>query len=174
MRYDPPVEERPSLHERLASAFQSSDLSVDSRKRTDADFLAALGFAQQRRGVYGGAVRLLMSRSQADLKRAAREVTSLTMYLNAKGGWRLAPESCRAVAELAVRHYVDPACPHCHGRGRDVPEGAPYLGANLCKHCGGLGKRPIQKRWRNAIRAVLTELEGEAERTLRATGRALQ
>jgi hypothetical protein len=173
MRYEPD-EDKPGLAERLVTAFESTDMSVSAERRGDADLIGALGMAQQHERVYGGAVRLLMSRKRTDLRRALQEATNLTVWMNARQNWRLASESCQAVAELAVRHYVDPTCGHCKGRGRDVPEGSPYLGANICKHCGGLGRRPIQKRWNHAIRAVLGVLEAEAERTLNATGRALR
>lgn len=168
-------EMRPSVHERLLSAFEASDLSIDADRRTDADYLLALGWAQQRAGRVSGAVlRLQVSTNQSDYRRAREMVVELAVRMNSQRNWRLSALNCRKVGELAMAHHVFPVCPACEGRGREKVEGAPYLGGNICRPCHGTGKRPIQRKFNDEIRAVLSVLEQFEQEAAAAVRRALR
>lgn len=153
-------DDKPSIAERLHRSFSGTDLSVSAEHRTDADYLMALGMAGQRvDGVSGAVVRLSMSGSRMEYRAARESVVRLVRGLNAKRHWRLSGLAVRAVGELALAHHAFPRCPVCEGRGRERPEGAPYLSGAICKPCHGTGKRPIQRRHHDEIRAVLEVLE---------------
>jgi len=152
-------DEKVTVRERLLAAFTGTDLSVDTERRTDADYLIALGLAQQRAGRASGAAMRLQLTCADDYRKARDLVRDLAKKLNAKRGWRLTMAHAGHVGELALAHHVFPACPACDGRGREKPEGAPYLSGNICRPCHGTGKRPIQRRHQEQIRQVIEALE---------------
>lgn len=166
---------RPSTQERLLSAFHSSDLSLETDKRKDADHLIALGVAGQRRGrVSSDLMRLTMAGSRSDYRAARESVVALTLRLGGQRGWRISVDNMRKIGEIALAHYTFPVCPHCYGRGRDTPEGSPYLSGNICKPCNGSGKRPVQKKFNGEIRDVIEMLGQITTVTERAVSRLLR
>lgn len=153
-------DDKPTIAERLHSAFAATDLSVSLEHRTDADFLMALGMAERRTAAACGAVvRLSTVASQTEYRQARESVIRLVRALNAKRNWRLAGSAIRQVGELAMAHHAFPRCQLCGGRGREKPDGAPYLSGKICEPCHGTGKRPIQRKHHDEIRAVLEVLE---------------
>jgi hypothetical protein len=165
---------RPSLQERLISALSSSNLRVDLERRGDADYVAALGAASRRNGDVAGAVmRVHLVGSAADYREAVDATTRLTRHLNAVRNWRLGGREIRLVGELALGYHVRPACPACHGRRYEVPEGSPHTNGNICKPCRGSGKRPVQRRLNLEIRGVLAVLEHSDDVTAREVRRLL-
>lgn len=156
--------DKPGIHERLLAAFQATDLSIDPERRTAADLLAALGMAESHVGrANGSAMRLMLTGGRADYRSARESVIEMVKRLSAKHNWRLSGQTAKVVGELALAHHVFPACPECHGRAREQINGA-FLG-NICKPCHGTGKRPIQRKNREEIKAVLATLERIEELT---------
>jgi hypothetical protein len=168
-------DDKPSLQERLISAFNSSNLSVSFEKRGDADYLAALGMASRQNGEVAGAVmRVHLAGSPADYRQAEEATTRLVRHLNAVRNWNLGGRAIRQVGVLALRYHVQPTCQTCHGRRYEVPEGSPHTNGNICKPCRGTGKRPVQSRFNKEIRGVLAILEHSDTITERAVARLLR
>ena len=152
-------QQRPTLSERIIAARQTDDLSLDMERRRDADYLMASALAAQRLGRAGQAVaQSALNGRPEGMRSAMRATRDLTVRLNAKRRWRLSAQNCERVAALALQHYVDPVCPHCHGRLYEQVPGTPHLSARPCGHCGGSGERRIQDRWHESIRDVLEAL----------------
>jgi hypothetical protein len=164
-----------SVLERLGVAYGSSDLSFDSNHRNDLDFVVAAGIAASRYGKAASPVmRVHYANSPADLNFAFRAVISMVRRFNAKRNWRLNGKSMQVVALHALSHHVDPICPHCHGRKFELIEGAPALSARACRHCHGTGRRPVQKKHREHIEAVISALEQIDAVTERAVARLVR
>lgn len=147
--------------ERLAAAVRSSDLSQEWKaavSRGDADYLAALGIVGSRYGLGGAVMRMHLSGSREDYRRARLEAVNVARRMNETRNWRLKGDAVRRVAEIALAHHVYPVCPTCHGRKFEVAEGAPALSGNICKPCHGTGLRPVQRRWNGEIRDVMEVL----------------
>ena len=153
---------RESLTEQewLHRAFHSSDLSLRPGKRGHADHLIALGLAGR---AAGGPAAALMRANPAstptELRAALRSAMVLAKRVSAKRGWRLSGKTLLRVAEMALAHHIYPACLHCHGRGYETMPGAPALSDRACPHCGGSGRRPVQKRWRSEITELIAVFE---------------
>lgn len=156
MSYD----EKPSLQERLRLAFESHDLTLSSRGRGDADYLAALGLAGAADTRVGGALmRVHLAGSPEDFRAAHRAVVAMVRRVATKRGWRVPVSEQRIIAERALEHYVFPSCPACLGRGYQVVPGTPHLSGHSCPECHGSGRRPIQRRHGDRIRDVIAQLE---------------
>lgn len=173
MNFDDPI--KPTASERLMNAFASSDLSIKAGARKDADYLIALGLAQQHgRQVSGSLMRLSLAGNQADYRAAREGVVALTKRMNAERNWRLSGPSMRHVGELALAHHVFPTCPACNGRKWETPQGAPALSGVACKACHGTGDRPIQRRHNNHIRDVIEVLKSIDLVTARTVARLVR
>jgi len=151
---------KPSPLERLSTAMSSSDLTVVPDRRTDVDYVVALGIAESRNNAAAGPLaRLYLTSSRTALRRAYESVGALVAKLNLKRRWKLTDDEARVVTKQALMHHVSPTCPACHGRGAEVHEGAPILSGRICKPCRGSGKRPVQKKHHDEIVQVITVLE---------------
>lgn len=169
------MSDRPSPLERLSVASSSSDLTVDPDHRGDVDYIVALGIAASRNGsVASPLTSLHLSTSPTSMNAAFSAVLGLVKRVNGKRNWRLNGQSSQVVALHALSHHVDPTCNSCKGRKFEVMEGAPALSSTPCRHCKGTGKRPIQKKYREQIQAVLAMLEAIDETTQRAVGRLVR
>lgn len=169
------MSDRPSPLERLSTAISSSDLTFDPNHRTDLDYIAAMGIAGLRHSaVAGPMMRLHLASSPAALRTAYESVLGLVKRLNIKKNWRLAGHSMHAVALNALSHHVDPTCPHCQGRKFELLEGSPTLSTKICRHCHGTGRRPVQKKHRDHIEAVIASLEQIDSVTERAVARLVR
>lgn len=169
------MSDKPSVFERLSVAVGSSDLTMDAIHRGDLDFIVALGISSSRNGaVASSLMRLHLASTPAALKAAYASVLNLVKRLNAKRNWRLAGHSMHAVALQALSHHIVPVCNHCHGRKFELIEGAPALSAKACRHCHGTGRRPVQKKHREHIEAVIAVLEGIDSTTERAVARLVR
>jgi hypothetical protein len=151
--------DKPTVLERLHSAIQSSDLTLRPRGVGDADHLVALGLAAKEAGAAAGELMFLhIGGTQTGYRRARDAVLGLARKMNGVRNWRLNAANTHRAAELALAHHVNPACPHCHGRGKLVAEGTPFLTANLCKHCHGTGKRRVQRKLHREITELIEAL----------------
>lgn len=169
------MSDRPGALERLSSALNSSDLTLDVNHRGDLDFVVALGIAASRHGkVASPVMRVHYAKSPGDLNAAFRAVVSLVKRLNAKKGWRFNANSIQVVALHAMSHHVDPVCPHCKGRKFELLDGSPTLSAKACRHCHGTGRRQVQKKYREQINYVISALEQIDELTERAVARLVR
>lgn len=169
------MSERPSAFERLSTALNSSDLTFDADHRTDLDFVAALGIAGSRHSaVASPLMRVHLAGRPDDLNAAFRAVLALVKRFNAKRNWRLAGTATQAVALHALSHHVDPVCPHCHGRKFELQDNSPVLSTKACKACHGTGRRPVQKKYRDQISAVIAALENIDSVTERAVARLVR
>lgn len=169
------MSDRPGALERLSVAVASTDLTFDPNHRNDLDYIAALGLATLRHSAAASPLmRLHLASSPAALKTAYRSVLALVKRMNAKKGWRLAGHSMHAVALQALSHHVNPVCPVCHGRKFELQEDAPVLSHKACKACHGTGRRPVQKKHRDAITQVIAALETIDSVTERAVARLVR
>jgi len=169
------MSERPSALERLSTAMSSSDLTFDPVHRTDLDYVAALSIASLRHSAAAAPLmRVHLANSPAALKTAYQSVLSLVKRMNLKKNWRLAGHSMHAVALNALSHHVDPTCPHCQGRKFELMDSSPTLSTKVCRHCHGTGKRPVQKKHRDQINAVIAALEQIDSITERAVARLVR
>ncbi|MBU3577525.1 hypothetical protein [Polynucleobacter sp. UK-Kesae-W10] len=162
------MSERPKALERLSVAMSSSDLTLDFEHRTDLDYVVALGIAEARHSrISGPLMRLHTTTSRLSLREAYHSVDQLTRRMNVKLNWRLSGDGIRAVAERSLAHHIAPACPHCSGRGFEMQPSAPVLSTKACSHCHGTGKRPVQKKYREEIKrivSILEEIDSSTER----------
>lgn len=166
---------RPSALERLSTAINSSDLTVDADHRTDADYIISLGIAGSRHSkVASPMMRLHLSGTNTSLKAAFDAVLSLVKRINAKRNWRLNGQSLTAVSLQALSHHVSPTCTCCKGRKFELQDGTPVLSTKPCRVCGGSGRRPVQKKFREEINHVVTALESIDDVTERAVARLVR
>ena len=152
------MSDRPSTLERIALAYDSTDLgmvSSDLCRIKDADVLVATGIAAQRTGLSASMLYLHSSRNVTAIKRAKEAIVDLARKLNAKRGWDLDEVSIVRVAETALVHHVSPACRHCGGLGYHVIALSPSLSDRKCSHCKGSGLHPISRRYRDQVKDVL-------------------
>lgn len=169
------MSDRPGVFERLTTALNSSDLTLDANHRGDLDMVIGLGIAAHRLGsVSAPLMHLHVNASPAALNEAYQAVLSLVKRINAKKNWRLAKPGLHAVALHALSHHVDPTCPHCHGRKFELQQDSPVLSAKLCRSCHGTGRRPVQKKHKEQINAVIAALEQIDSTTERAVGRLVR
>lgn len=169
------MSDRPSALERLSVAMSASDLTVDANHRGAVDYIAALGIAATRHAaVASPMMRVHLAGRPEDLRAAFHAVLALVKKLNVKKNWRLAGHSMTAVALHALSHHVDPTCPHCHGRKFELLDGSPTLSTKVCRHCHGTGRRPVQKKHRDQITAVIAALEQIDSVTERAVARLVR
>lgn len=169
------MSDKPSALERLSTAISTSDLTVDLIHRCDADYILALAYASHRHGaVASPLMRLHLSGTHTNLKSAYNSVLGLVKRLNMKKNWRLHRRAIEVVAVQALSHHVAPVCPHCSGRKFEMAAGAPVLSTKVCKHCGGTGRRPIQKKYRDQIAGVITSLEQIDSLTQHAVARLVR
>lgn len=157
MRRDEP----PSTLERIARAYESSDLSMVSHERSnlrDVDVLTATGLVARRTSLSASVMSVHTGGNVTALKRARESVIGLVRKLNIKRRWQLEEHSIVRVAELALVHHVSPACRHCHGRGYYVIPGTPALSERQCSHCKGSGVHPLPKRHKDQVSDVLSVL----------------
>lgn len=165
------MSERAGAFERLSVALGSSDLTLDPNHRGDLDYILALGVASHRHSaVSGPLMHAHIAGRPEDLKAAYKAVLGLVKRMNLKKGWRLAGHGMHAVALHALSHHISPVCTHCHGRKFELQDGAPALSAKVCKACHGTGRRPVQKKHRDQINAVIAALEVIDSATERAVG----
>ena len=150
----------PTSVERLATAVNSKDLGLYRDQRSDADILIAFALASREYGALSGSLTSLhASGTQLAYQRALRFVYAMTVKANMLQQWRMNRESLARVADLALRHHVNPTCPHCKGRRWTPVPGAPALSAHPCQHCKGTGIRKVQKNMRRQIEHIIAALE---------------
>lgn len=165
-----------TILERLAEATHSSDLSHKTRC-SDIDYIHALGFAGQRHRQGSALMDLDLTLSPAAMAEAAAAALQITRRVAEKRGWALHPRSARRIATEALRHYVNPACTCCKGRGmtgldRDQPGKAERV--RPCQACGGSGRQPLQRQHQREIREVLYVMEDRRRKVGAAVRRAMQ
>lgn len=169
------MNERPSAFERLSTAVNSSDLTLDANHRGDLDYICALGIAGSRHGsVASPLMRLHISGTNTHLKEAFESVLSLVRRLSSKKNWRLHSHNLTTIALQALSHHVSPTCTRCQGRKFELTEGSPVLSTKPCMHCHGSGRRPIQKKFRDEISQVIASLENIDATTERAVARLVR
>lgn len=165
------IEDIPSVLERLSVRLKSSNLRFDLERRTDVDYVIALGAAELQQAksrdptmaigasTAGKLLHLHIAGGQAAYRSALESVHSLASHLNAKHDWQLEPRQLRRVSSLALGHHVAPVCPACNGQGYHMMPGAPRKSDRACDTCGGTGLRPIPRRNRQEIRQLVGVLE---------------
>ncbi len=172
------MSDKPSIHERLVSAFATRALSLEvgpGARCLDADHVMALGMAAHwLPPAAGETIRLQASSTQVGYRTTRNATRRLAWRLAKMRGWTLSARNVERAADLALAHYMFPSCPECSGRGFEVLDGAPVLSGRACRACHGSGKRPVQARWHDEIVAVIAELETMTERTERVVRRLLR
>ena len=144
--------------ERLVRARGSHDLTMEERRRGDADYLAAAGIAARHMRVGGSLLHLQLGGGSMALGAAEESVRALVKAMNARRSWRLNGESVDRVAKLSLLHHIAPVCPTCHGRKFMESPGTSRLSGHQCGYCRGTGVRPLGRRNRDEVAAVLVEL----------------
>lgn len=147
-----------TVAERLAAARHSRDLRVDERRCGDVDYLAASGMASRSLGVGGSLIHLQAGAGPVAMSAAADSVKRLVRSMDARKGWRLKGEAVDRVAQLSLLHHIAPACPTCNGRKYVETPGTGRLSSCECGHCHGTGVRPLGRKHKDEISAVLAEL----------------
>lgn len=153
--------ERRTILDRVAKAYDSSDLSMESYQLgriKDVDVLIATGIAARRSSISAAIMAANAGGSVAAIKKARESIIGLVRKLSERRNWGATDEDLVKVAELALVHHVSPACRHCHGRGYHVDPGSAKLSSRKCSHCKGTGRHPIQKRHRERVEVVLSTL----------------
>lgn len=132
-----------SVVEKLSSAMVSDDLAVHEY-RSDVDYIIALGAAGQGSGWAQSALaRLRLGVDAGSLKSAIKAAIQVTRKMALKRSWLLGDGEIRMVAALAIRHFLTPVCPACHGRRYERIDGAPMLSDRRCQPCSGSGIKVI-------------------------------
>jgi rRNA maturation protein Nop10 len=118
------------------------------------------GDSQAEIGALGGRlIGLQADATRLGLENAVSSLASLIARLNRHKGWRLGDEKIRNVAESTLLMWLSPACPHCKGQ---------TLAMQVCKKCGGSGKRRVPDRHHQEIKYTLNVLDQVVEVTVRA------
>ena len=170
MSLDSPV----TTAERLVRARHSHDLSIEERRRGDADYLAAAGMATRHMRVGGSLLHLQVGGDAAALGAAELSVRSLVKAMSARRNWRLNGEATDRVAKLSLLHHIAPVCPTCHGRKFMEVPGTGRLSGQACGYCHGTGVRPLGRRNQDEVAAVLVELAMIESVVQRSVGRLVR
>lgn len=147
--------------ERIARAYSSSDLGMESYERhriKDVDVLTATGIAAKRNSLSAAIMAAQAGGGVTALKHARESILGLVRKLSIRRNWRVSESDLVRIAELSLVHHISPACRHCSGLGYHVTPGADSLSSRKCSHCKGTGRHPIQKRHRAHVEVVLGSL----------------
>ena len=148
--------DRASRLELLARARSSSDLGLRAGRTGDADLLLASGLSARSLGPLAQALpTLLAGPTTEELEVAVRAVANLARALGRRRGWRLHERTVLEVASTAVRHYCEPACPHCRGTGRAKITSLTITSSRICGHCHGTSQRQAPHRIRQEVQQVV-------------------
>lgn len=160
--------------ERLAQAFQSRNLQSHDHRLTDIDVLTAYGLTLKHRPE--AAAPLIHLRLGGDARawpEARRRVIAITRHLATRQRWPLPVKEQIALAETALRHHIDPTCPHCQGRQYQTIPGTPKLSDRPCPKCRGSGIAPLPKTHFRQLAEILARLERIEEGVYDEMGRRL-
>ena len=157
-------ETKRTVDERLAVARHSSDLTL-KKYRCDADALIAAGLAALRANPGAASlVRLRFAMDASEWGAALSRATQIAMARADRENWRLEDPQIRALAKIALRHFLVPTCPSCFGQKFETVTGTGRLGTRLCQTCRGTGERPLPKDSARFLRAILARLEDDSQR----------
>ena len=131
--------------ERLAEAQISSDLSDNSMRLSDVDYLRASGWAAQTCPEGLMLYRLKYANDHREYAQTLRRVYSLAVGKAFRMRLTISHQDLHELAENTLRHWVAPVCPSCLGRGYDKQPDAPMLTDKECKHCKGAGHLPLER-----------------------------
>lgn len=123
-----------TILERLAGAKNSSDLS-HKPTRCDVDYMGALGAAGIKHKHGSSLLDADLSQSREDVTKAYKAAEGIVRILAGKRRWIMTPQKLRIIATQALRLYLLPACPHCHGRGYTGVETAKPESLTPCPDC---------------------------------------
>jgi hypothetical protein len=172
----------PCISERFASATDSSDLTLHTEHRCDADMLLAAGYAAQ--GNRKGMIALMAYRMKITGDKASKWeiVEALIEHMRYEvlrrtrqsGLPKITREQSRVVVQTVINWWMDDNCVTCTGRKMQPIPGTPHLSANWCEACAGSGKRDIpdtgpHAKWLAAeLDHMLTFIVGDMARRLSA------
>lgn len=131
--------------ERIAEAQVSSNLADDSMRLSDVDYLRACGWAAQSNPEGLMLYRLKYANDHTEYKATAQRVYSLAVSKAFRMRLTINHEGLRELAENTLRHWVEPICPACLGRGYYKFPNSPTLTDKKCKHCKGSGHIPLDR-----------------------------
>lgn len=156
--------------ERVSSAMNSSNLKL-KETACDLDAIMALGMATRRMPMASELISLHLGGSRAAFKDARKAAIKLTARLNLKRKWDITlRQDVVRIADAAMKMYLSPVCPECHGTKYEVVPGTPMLSATHCHKCHGTGRRnfPIKDgRKISEVVWVLCSIEDVAEDAIR-------
>lgn len=157
-----------SILTRLARAENSSDLS---ESRPDVQTLRAAGLAAVRDRAGAALARCLHTEKIADVTQAHDEMVALV----GRKFHGLSPIEKSLAVTRALRWWIRPACPKCHGRGAAVIKDTTTLSDTPCPACFGSGKAmlELQGKEAEATRWVASEIDQLVESYGRRIGRKL-
>lgn len=164
-------DEARTVAERYSVAVHSHNLKVEPDRRTDADVLMAAGMTHS---MLGAVLLRLKSEWDGSAKPAGDDVMDARLFMNGLKSWPAAlarltawagkrgHEGPAELAQKALVHWLDDACPKCRGRGYSKLPGSPVLGM-ACRSCVGTGKRhaPARSPLREALN-LLDDCEARA------------
>ena len=129
-----------TILERLAGAKNSSDLS-HKPTRCDVDYMGALGAAGIKHRHGSSLLDADLWQSREDVTKAYKAAEGIVRILAGKRRWIMTPQKLRIIATQALRLYLLPACPHCHGRGYTGVETAKPESLTPCPDCREKGSK---------------------------------
>lgn len=163
-----------STAERLVRARHSRNLSIEERRRGDADYLAAAGIAARHMRIGGSLLHLQLGGGSMALAAAEESVRALVKVMSARRNWRLNGEAVGRVAKISLLHHIAPVCPTCCGRKFMEAPGTGRLSGQQCNYCHGTGIRPLGRRNQDEVSAVLVELAMIESVVQRSVGRLVR
>jgi hypothetical protein len=142
--------EKPSLEERYAAATNSSDLSLNPNKATDADVLLAAAYAStnNQRGSLG--LRFWRMKAKQDMA-ALHELAAIAGFKlhkrsKYKGRKKLRSIEARDLAARAIIWWTNPVCRPCNGLGHPLMPHSPVIHfGHDCPVCHGSGQYPLHR-----------------------------
>lgn len=171
--------DKPGVDERYGTAVSSSNLAVNPRTlMSDTDVLGAMGIADRELtlGVNSAGDPVRPAPLAVTLERLltggdSREAHHIVRML-ADMAWReargqkvkLSHAEASDMARSVLAWFRHGVCRPCGGHGYNLIAGTKTHSENFCEHCGGGGKRPLEKVFKPQVRVVVSWLAAEIQR----------
>ena len=131
--------------ERMAEAQVSDDLSDNTMRLSDVDYIRASGWAAQINPEGLMLYRLKYANDHREYKQTLQLVKALAVSKAFRMRLTINAQELTELAESTLRHWIVPVCPACLGRGYEKFADSPTLSDRECKHCRGTGHLPLDK-----------------------------
>jgi hypothetical protein len=147
--------------ERYNTAVHASSLKPDANTTyADLDVIGAAGLAARYEPMGIALARML---SGGGARAVLTEMTDAVHERSFRIRERVSVTVAENIAKAVLAWWRDGVCHPCSGTGFELIAGTPSLGGE-CKECGGTGKRPLDKSFRQEHKELARWLSGEIER----------